>query len=480
MDLTNESWTTQDTDADSGACINKDWSNEAILGSIFGSQISESPTMISENEEEKGSFRFAGQPSGEDHRKVNDGIWKDGDRHTRFAKSQTSYREDRKQSNSRSRERGRPLRSPPRRSRERGRPLRSPSPPSHILHTDLQRPRSESRSSRTSTAPLSGSERFRPPRPKPRRGSTHSTISLPETPQSDEDDWEASGISGHDPRFEPNNPFAIEAGKNYALGDVDITNDPSTHPGDGSQIKGTVNWLWICQADVIPGYFATPWQSHFSESTCSGAIAVMLEALECFTDASSLAYVDSLPHCEAWVYKGRSTHPSYAIKAMGGIIVSAKYKRVKFATLATPIPPIQLLRCCNSDNSESTIVNRLSELMALDSWLSFCGRLPEICNGRNKLVQRMPALIQKIMSDFEFEFRNINQTAAEGGWQLIKELADLVLHELEDNLMLDDAERLFTLVAVLRTAKTALCVVLGPSTTMLRDVLLRDVQVYLV
>jgi hypothetical protein len=115
--------------------------------------------------------------------------------------------------------------------------------------------------------------------------------------------------------------------------------------------------------------------------------------------------------------------------------------------------------------------------MALDSWLSFCGRLPEICNGRNNLVRDMPALVQKIMSDFEYEFRNVDRTATEGGWQIIKEMADLVLHELE-KLTLDDGEQLFTIVAVLRAAKMALCVVQGPSTVMLRDILLRDVQVY--
>ena len=221
----------------------------------------------------------------------------------------------------------------------------------------------------------------------------------------------------------------------------------------------------------------------------------MLTALESFTDASTLTFVEALPHCEAWVHQGRSTHPSYAINAMGGIIVSASYVRVKFESLATPIPPIQLLHYPDVQtsrhrtgsnynlgeprNSERTLVHRLSELMALDSWLSFCGRLPEIYNGRSNLIQIMPGLIQKLMSDFAYEFGNIDRTATEGGWQLMREMADLVLREL-DQLLLGEAELLFTLVAVLRAAKMALCVAQGSDTSLLRDILLRDVQVHLV
>jgi hypothetical protein len=249
---------------------------------------------------------------------------------------------------------------------------------------------------------------------------------------------------------------------------------------DFGQFDGDVNWFWICQADVIPGYFATPWASKFSASTCSGAIAVMVTALEWFTDDSSLVYVDAIPHCETWIYDGHSTHPSYAINAMGGIVVSAKYKRVKFETLAMPIPPIQLLQEHTlARRNAHTLVQSLSELMALDSWLSFCGRLPEIYNGRNNLIRSMPALVQKLMSDFAYEFSNVDRTAAEGGWQLMKEMAVLILHEL-DQLVLEEAEQLFTLVAVLRAAKMAMCVVQGSNTAMLREILLKDAQVHLV
>jgi hypothetical protein len=470
-DLNKRAETTLEIDSDPEASLDMSWSNESTLGSFYDSRISESPTMISESEEDKASVRFVRQPFEQDQRGGNDRARNDSDDYRSFEGRQKSDGEDGKKGSGFH-------------SRERGQRLRSPSPRSHGVRANSRRVRTESASSQTTNTTYNSTGRSRSPRPKLRRGSTHSTISLSEGQKSDEDDWEAIGFQGRDRKSQLYDPLAIKAGNDYSVDDADAIDDQSTDTGDGSPVKGTVNWLWICQTDVVPGYFATPWQSHFSESTCFGAIAVMLEALDRFTEASTLRYVERLPHCESWVHQGKGTHPSYAINAMGGIVVSAKYKRVKFTTFTTPIPPIELLRLDEhqvnrsiSSNSNRTIVECLAELMALDSWLSFCGRLPEICNGRNNLIQDMPALVQKIMSDFEYEFRNVDRTATEGGWQIIKEMADLVLHELE-KLTLDDGEQLFTIVAVLRAAKMALCVVQGPSTVMLRDILLRDVQVY--
>jgi hypothetical protein len=58
-------------------------------------------------------------------------------------------------------------------------------------------------------------------------------------------------------------------------------------------------------------------------------------------------------------------------------------------------------------------------------------------------------------------------------------LAQLILHTLEKE-MLSEGEQLFAIVAVVRAAKMALCIVHGPSTVKLRDILVHDVQVYLV
>lgn len=249
---------------------------------------------------------------------------------------------------------------------------------------------------------------------------------------------------------------------------------------------GLIKWLWICQIDVLPGYFANPWHDYFSRETCLGAIVAMSEALEYYTDRSTLAYVDSLPWCEQWMYRGQTTHPSYAINAMGGVIIPGEYDLVKFECFGSQMPVIQLLGSYHRQidpschqGSDSRVIESLTELMAIDSWLSFCGRQPEIYDGRNNLLQSMPMLIQKLMSDYEFEFSTLDRTSADGGHQIVKELAGLITHTLE-KLLLSEEEQLFTIMAMMRAAKMALCLLNGPTTARLRDIFLRDVQVYLV
>ncbi|KAK5464588.1 hypothetical protein LTS15_001150 [Exophiala xenobiotica] len=308
-----------------------------------------------------------------------------------------------------------------------------------------------------------------PGQPRRRRASTRSDISSLEG-SDDDDDWSRWSQMGGPP----------------ALLSVNGAVPDETANCTESLGQGMINWFWISQADVLPGYFATPWHNRFPESTCSGAIMTMLVALEDLTENSTLRYVDKQAHCEAWVYQGKSTHPSYAINAMGGVIVSGRYTRVQFHCFTTKIPAIELLRSGEHQMNRSTfergsssVVELLGELMGLDSWLSFCGRLPEIYNGRSNLIRSMPALVQKIMGDFEYEFSNLERTPTEGGLQFIRPLAQLILHTLEKE-MLSEGEQLFAIVAVVRAAKMALCIVHGPSTVKLRDILVHDVQVYLV
>ncbi|KIX09176.1 uncharacterized protein Z518_00255 [Rhinocladiella mackenziei CBS 650.93] len=317
---------------------------------------------------------------------------------------------------------------------------------------------------------------FPPLQPLPRRASTRSDLSAAESSESDEDDWRTIGSQGTGRRS--GDPLAVVGVTDSVPAAANKTQD--------SLKNGHMNWFWICQADVLPGYFATPWHSHFSESVCFGAVVTMLEALEYLTDDSTLRYVEKQPYCEDWVYQGKSSYPSYAINAMGGVIVSAKYSRVKFEVFKTKIPPIELLRSYEYQVNRSSlggntraVVERLGELMGLDSWLSFCGRLPEIYDGRNNLLRSMPALVQKIMIDFEYEFSHLERTRTEGGLQIIKEMAELILRMLEKEMMSEE-EQLFAIVAVLRAAKMALCVVYGPDTVKLREILVNDVQVHLV
>lgn len=76
-------------------------------------------------------------------------------------------------------------------------------------------------------------------------------------------------------------------------------------------------------------------------------------------------------------------------------------------------------------------MERLGELMGLDSWLSLCGRLSEICDSRNDLLRHMPSLVQKLMVDFEYMFRKLDRTGTEGGLQDIRDKAQSLADELE-------------------------------------------------
>lgn len=258
----------------------------------------------------------------------------------------------------------------------------------------------------------------------------------------------------------------------------------------GGQISptGAVNWLWICQADIIPGFFATPWKGLFSEAVCIGAVSTILKGLDALTDSSTRQYVDRTQrHCEDWIRAGKATYPSYALNAKGGIVVSGLYKPVLFAGFPQHLPPIELLQTYDHQVRRgvrhqhqplSAIVDDLAELMGIDTWLSLCGRTAPIFDGPSNLLRTLPALAQRVLSDFEFEFANLDRTTSmDGGSQLIQTVAESLTAALvEQNL--SEPELLFAIVAFLRAAKTALCVVRGSDTAKLRDVLEHDVQVY--
>ncbi|KAG7004548.1 hypothetical protein G7Y79_00024g054980 [Physcia stellaris] len=247
---------------------------------------------------------------------------------------------------------------------------------------------------------------------------------------------------------------------------------------------GEMNWLWICQADVIPGFLATPWKAVFSEDICIGAVSVTLCILERFTDSSNFGYVDIQERCQAWIDAGRSTYPSYAHNANGGVVVSGIYKPVKFVSLETQIPPIELMHSYNHQvdrayfHSTEIVRENLGELMGLDSWLSICGRLSEISGGPTNLLRTLPTLVQRIMTEFNLEFSSLDRTSSDGGLRIIQTIADSLLQLFVEQ-GLSSPEQLFTTVALLRTAKVALCVARGSDTSGLTDILVHDVQVYM-
>ncbi|KAL9055234.1 MAG: hypothetical protein Q9206_003219 [Seirophora lacunosa] len=251
-----------------------------------------------------------------------------------------------------------------------------------------------------------------------------------------------------------------------------------------SNTDGQVSWFWVSQADVLPGYFATPWKSMFSEATCNGAIAVILKTVEGFTSKSSLRYVASHEECKDWLRLGKTTYPSYAHEAKGGVVVAGVYERVRFEAFGSTVASLRLLKSYDFQvggsyqSSTQAVVDSIAELMSLDSWLSICGRTGEISDGPSGLLQSAPTLMQRVMKDFDLEFSSVERASRSGGLRMIKTMSESLLQFLEEQ-NLSKAERLFALVALLRTAKMALCIARGVDTAKLRDVLIHDVQVYM-
>ncbi|KAL8856869.1 MAG: hypothetical protein Q9178_006586 [Gyalolechia marmorata] len=288
----------------------------------------------------------------------------------------------------------------------------------------------------------------------------------------------------------PNVPRNLSTSSSYSMTD---TNDSSGSETDNSSTTlasskanytGEMKWFWICQADVLPGYFATPWKGVFSGAECIGTISVLMKSLQPFTNETNFQYVAVQCHNKEWLQLGKTTYPSYAHNAGGGVVVAGTYRATSFQSFKNPIAPLELLDCYeyqvdrNFSFSTQAVIDSTAELMGLDTWLSISGRQPEIMDGPSSLLRALPTLIQKIETDFSLEFSSVDRTSKDGGSRIINTISDSLLAYLnEENL--SDAEKLFCLVALLRTAKMALCVARGTDTAMLRDVLVRDVQVYL-
>ena len=268
------------------------------------------------------------------------------------------------------------------------------------------------------------------------------------------------------------------------LSDDERSSLASTLAESKSTPTGEVNWLWICQADIIPGYWATPWPNLFSDAVCLGAISVLLKVLEDFTTKANIKYVESQKRYKGWLFDGKTTYPSYAHNSNGGVIVSGTYEPVKFSAFKHSIAAIELLHSYDHQVDRSpfltteSVIDSIGELMGLDSWLSMAGRLPEIMLGPSDLLRTLPTLIQQIMTDFDLEFSSLDRTSKDGGLQIIQTIAGGLVQTLKEQ-NLSEAEQLFATIALLRAAKVGLCIVRGPETRKLRDVLRHDVQVYL-
>lgn len=262
-----------------------------------------------------------------------------------------------------------------------------------------------------------------------------------------------------------------------------VSTDPTLADSTIS-FTGEINWLWICQADVLPGCLATPWKALFTEAVCLGAISVLLSVLNKVASSSNLRYVPLQDYCQAWTDAGRSTYPSYAHNANGGVVATGFYELVESKSFANQIPVIELLHSYRHQvnrtyfHSTQSVRENLGELVGLDSWLSICGRMPEISEGPANLLRTLPTFIQSSMMDFQLEFSSFDRTSHGGSLRIMQTITSSLIQCFAEH-HLSPAEQLFTSVAMLRTVKLALCVARGTDTSRLRDVLLHDVQVYM-
>ena len=241
--------------------------------------------------------------------------------------------------------------------------------------------------------------------------------------------------------------------------------------------RGEFTWRWSSQMDVIPGYCATPWSEGPNVRSCIALISVVLEALSARIDKKYLYYVSDHRRWKpalTWAREGRSTWPSYAANARGGIVVTGNYIGAKVPGFADPIARIERFQDHDFQADQNPLRGdfwddiRLAELMGLDSWLSICGRASEIVDGKSSLLRKMPALIEHLMEEFYADLETIDRSANEGGLQLIRDVAADLMDFLVDE-DLSQAEQIFTLGALLRTTKMDVCIALGPATDEISD-----------
>ncbi|KAL9023378.1 MAG: hypothetical protein Q9196_007239, partial [Gyalolechia fulgens] len=224
--------------------------------------------------------------------------------------------------------------------------------------------------------------------------------------------------------------LVIRGGRKRESSSEDLSSSASTLTSGNSDVAGEMNWLWISQLDILPGYFATPWKSVFSISTCTAAISVLIKTIERFTNNSNLRYVSEFPDCKQWLRSGKITYPSYAHGANGGVVVTGIYEPAAFDAFETTLTPIKLLGSLDAQSNPivrpttTTIIDSLTELMNLDSWLSICGRAPEISTSPHHLLHTLTNLIQRIMQDFDLEFSSVDRAPKGGGGRIVRTISD--------------------------------------------------------
>jgi len=266
-----------------------------------------------------------------------------------------------------------------------------------------------------------------------------------------------------------------------------------------------VDLYWMSQIDIVRGAWATPWQERTPiYSALTGCVTVVLEALLGFLGSQYIVYRkerflsnhEFLPTarwmCEPFSLRIRGgkasynhTYPAYAHNARGGVIAEGEYIGCRISAFpARVIPVLELAysydwQVDDQPRDQLGVEEQNVELMRIDSWLSYVGRLDEISDGPHRLLRQTPALVDLIMQDFEHDFQNVDLSAKEGGLQDIQGLAANLMDFLTDE-ELTDAEQLYVLVALLRSVKVAQSVRAGSDTAVIREILWKDIQAHLV
>jgi hypothetical protein len=259
-----------------------------------------------------------------------------------------------------------------------------------------------------------------------------------------------------------------------------------------------VDLYWMSQMDVMRGHWATPWHRPPTTpvySALTGCVTVVLEALLGFLGSEYIVYTSrGFYATAAWMDEWHfgedkpsynHSYPAYAHNARGGVIARGDYVGCRITSFPSRVIPVLELahsydwQVNDSPRDRTEIEVQNFELIRIDSWLSYVGRLDEISEGPHRLLHQTPALVQLLMEEFEVDFQNIDLSAKEGGLQDIQGLAANVMDFLTDE-ELTEAEQLYVLVALLRSVKVTQCVLSGSDTGDLQSILEKDVQAHLV
>jgi hypothetical protein len=254
---------------------------------------------------------------------------------------------------------------------------------------------------------------------------------------------------------------------------------------------------WLSQMDAFRGPWATEWTNVCNLYESRGSLIVFLEAVLSFFPHPSIRYVKggwgiiqsertaSFLQTARWMQANESSYPSYASNARGGVIADGTYFLTKISAFKRPVPTLDLLYsyewqvdagACDDDIRTNDLT---LEIVRLDAWLSYVGRLPEITNSRHNLLVKTPVMVKMIYDDLGNDFISMEETASEGGLQEIQLIAAVLIDFLTLE-QLTEAEQLFVIVAGIRTAKVCECIARGQDTTHLTDFFCSDMQAHFI